>query len=301
MIPDYQSLMRPVLTASSEGEIHIQEVVSRLGNELHLSEDEKAQLLPSGKKTKFANRVEWAKTYLKQAGLVGSTKRGYFRITERGQQALDDNVEVNNVYLSQFEEFQEFKSRSKESVSDNNGKQALEFEDKTPDEILRSSYETLKNTLGAEIIEKLRCVSPQRFEKVIVELLIAMGYGGSSENAGRALGQSGDDGIDGVIDQDPLGVDQVYVQAKRYQETNNVGSGAIRDFFGALNLKKAQKGIFVTTSDFTPSALQTAKDLGMRLVLINGEQLSKLMIRYNVGCRDEDVIYIKQINYDYFE
>ena len=128
-----------------------------------------------------------------------------------------------------------------------------------------------------------------------------MGYGGSSEDAGRAIGKSGDDGVDGVIDQDPLGVDQIYVQAKRYAESNNIGSGAIRDFFGALNLKKAHKGIFFTTSSFSPKAIQTAKDLGMRIVLIDGLRLAKLMIQYNVGCRDEEVLHLKKIDGEFFE
>lgn len=139
------------------------------------------------------------------------------------------------------------------------------------------------------------------FENVIIELLLAMGYGGTSEDAGRALGRSGDDGVDGVIDQDPLGVDQIYVQAKRYRDGNSIGAGAIRDFFGALSLKKAQKGIFVTTSTFSASAIQTARDLGSRIVLIDGVQLAKLLIRYNIGCRDEEVIHLKRIDEDFFD
>jgi len=150
-------------------------------------------------------------------------------------------------------------------------------------------------------MDRVRDASPGFFERLIVELLLAMGYGGASEEAGRALGKTGDDGIDGVIDQDPLGVDQVYVQAKRYGEANSVGAGAMRDFFGALSLKKAQKGIFVTTSSFSPSAVQTAKDLGSRIVLIDGAQLARLMIRYNIGCRDEEIVHLKKIDEDFFE
>jgi len=156
-------------------------------------------------------------------------------------------------------------------------------------------------TLASELLDRVRISPPAFFEKLIVSLLLAMGYGGTSKEAGRPLGQSGDDGIDGVIDKDPLGVDQVYLQAKRYAEGNNIGAGTIRDFYGALSLKRAHKGIFVTTSAFSPSAIQTARDLHSRIVLIDGIQLAQLMIRYNVGCRDEEVLYLKKIDEDFFE
>ena len=154
--------------------------------------------------------------------------------------------------------------------------------------------------LAANLIDQVRAMSPAFFEQLIVDLLLAMGYGGTSAEAGRALGQSGDNGVDGVIDQDPLGVDQIYLQAKRYGPQNSVGPGDIRDFFGALSLKKASKGIFVTTSTFTGPATQTARDLGARIVLIDGDQLARLMIRYNIGCRDKDVLHIKAIDDVYF-
>jgi len=147
----------------------------------------------------------------------------------------------------------------------------------------------------------VRSATPQFFEELIIELLVSMGYGGTSENAGQAIGKSGDDGVDGIIDQDPLGVDQIYVQAKRYAEGNNIGAGAIRDFFGALSLKKAQKGIFFTTSAFSASALQTAKDLGIRIVLIEGKRLTNLMIQYNIGCRDEETLHLKKVDEEFFE
>lgn len=300
MIPDYQTLMRPVLEAASNGEIHIQDITAKLASQFKLTEEEQTQLLPSGRQTTFANRVHWARTYLKQAGLVQATKRGYIAITERGKQALSEQkAPINNSYLKQFSEFQAFQSRGG-SADDQAG--VVEADTTTtPDEILRASHKRLTDALSAEILDKVRKASPAFFEYLIVELLVAMGYGGTAENAGQALGKSGDDGIDGVINQDPLGVDQIYVQAKRYSEGNNVSANAIRDFFGALNLKKAQKGLFFTTADFTPSAMQTAKDLGMRIVLINGQQLAKLMIRYNVGCRDEDIIHIKRLDEDFFE
>ncbi len=300
MIPDYQTLMKPVLRCAAQGEVGISEVVNKLVDEFGLSEEERSELIPSGKQTTFANRVNWAKSYLKQAVLVKATRRGHFVITDRGRAALSNpDIQINNNYLQQFEEFQEFRKRGKDtSVNDN---ESNENEVATPDEVLRKAHEKINKALAVDLLERIRESLPSFFERLIVDLLLGMGYGGSSEDAGRALGQSGDNGIDGVIDQDPLGVDQIYVQAKRYAEGNNIGPGAIRDFFGALSLKKAQKGIFVTTSAFSPSARQTAEGLGSRIVLIDGDQLAKLMIRYNIGCREEEVLSLKKIDEDYFE
>ena len=300
MIPDYQTLMKPVLKCSENGEIKISEVVEALAEQFSLTEEERAELLPSGKQTTFANRVHWAKTYLLKAGLVETTRRGYFVITQRGKEALiNTSTTIDNTYLKQFDEFKAFQGLS----NDNNdtAEQDQGLAKTTPDEELRIAYKKINTALQTDILQRVRAVTPSFFEEVIVELLLAMGYGGAVEDAGRALGRSGDNGVDGVIDQDPLGVDQIYVQAKRYAEGNNVGAGDIRDFFGALNLKKAQKGIFITTSAFSPSAAQTAKDLGSRIVLIDGVELAKLMLRYNIGCRNEDVLYLKKIDEDFFE
>jgi restriction system protein len=203
--------------------------------------------------------------------------------------------------LEQFDEFQDFKNRSKEVASDGVGISEPDASTNTPDESLQAAHKKLDAALASNLLDFVRTASPVFFENLIVDLLIAMGYGGTSENAGRALGQSGDNGVDGVIDQDPLGVDQIYLQAKRYGSTNSVGAGDIRDFYGALSIKKATKGIFVTTSYFTPAADQTARDLGSRIVLIDGPQLAKLMIKYNIGCRDKDVLHIKQIDEGYFD
>lgn len=301
MIPDYQSLMRPVLEHSAAGEIRIGELVDTLSGELGLSQDEREELLPSGKQTVIANRLHWAKSYLKQAGLVRATRRGHFTITERGRDALSKpDQRIDNSFLKQFEEFQDFQSRKPERSDKQKSEIIDETADETPDEILRAAHKKINNALSLDLLDRVREAPPAFFEQLIVELLIAMGYGGSSEEAGRALGKSGDDGIDGVIDQDPLGVDQIYLQAKRYAEGNSIGSGAIRDFFGGLSLKRAQKGIFVTTSAFSPAAIETAKGLGNRIVLIDGRQLAKLMIAYNIGCRDQEILHIKKIDEDYF-
>lgn len=303
MVPDYQALMRPVLECAAHGEVRIREAVDQLADRLELTDDERDELLPSGKQTRFSNRVHWAKSYLKQAGLVKATKRGHFAITDRGEAALaNTSAEINNTYLEQFEEFQEFRARTRDTDRpDDTAETVLTGTEATPDEVLRTAHKKINAALAEELLDRVREASPTFFENLIVELLLAMGYGGTSEDAGRALGKSGDDGIDGIIDQDPLGVDQIYIQAKRYADGNNVGAGAIRDFFGALSLMKAQKGIFVTTSAFSPPANQTAKDLGTRIVLIDGVQLARLMIRYNIGCRDEEILHLKKVDEDFFE
>ncbi len=267
---------------SAVGEIRIGDAVDRLAEQLGLTQNEKTQLLPSGKQTLFGNRVHWAKTYLTKAGLLESTRRGHFRITERGQQ---------------------FKEKSAEDAAQ--GAQPIEptlaSRTETPDEIMRVAHKQVETSLAQDLLDRVRKAPPAFFERLIVNLLLGMGYGGSAADAGRALGRSGDDGVDGVIDQDALGLDRVYIQAKRYAEGNNIGAGAIRDFFGSLDRHKATKGLFVTTSTFSPSAKETADFLSKRIVLIDGEQLARLMIRYNVGCRIEEVLHIKKVDEDFFE
>jgi len=303
MIPDYQTLMLPVLEVARDREMSTRDAVSALADKFKLSEEERENLLPSGKQRTFDNRVNWAKTYLKQAGLVRYPKRGFYIATEEGKSALNKNPKrINNNFLRQYDAFLEFQARKGTQSADNKTEQeSVADTDATPDEILRAAHKSINETLAADLIDRVRQSTPQFFESLIIELLLAMGYGGTSEDAARSLGQSGDNGVDGVVDQDPLGVDQIYVQAKRYAEGNNVGSGDVRDFFGALNLKKAQKGLFFTTSAFSPAAVQTGRDLGMRIVLIDGKQLARLMIRYNVGCRDEDVLHLKKIDEEFFE
>ncbi|WP_377110118.1 restriction endonuclease [Pseudoalteromonas sp. R86517] len=311
MIPNYQDFMRPFLqiayNAHQDGqanEVKLRDVINQLAEQFNLTDEERTETLPSGKQSVLDNRVGWARTYLTKAGLLDVKRRAHFVITPRGIEALKDNVDINNDYLKRFDEFVAFKQKNNEYTETQSTTvvPAAEAEsDITPDEALRSAYRKINDALAEEIIERTRKVTPAFFENLLIELLLAMGYGGTGEGAAHALGKSGDNGIDGVINQDPLGVDQIYIQAKRYAEGNNVGSGDIRDFFGALNLKKAQKGIFITTSDFTPSAMQTAKDLGMRIVLINGKELAKLMLRYNIGSRDEQVLHLKKIDEEFFE
>jgi len=301
MIPDYQTLMRPVLEACANGEVSNPYVIEKLANEYNLTDEERAELLPSGKQARFSNRVQWAKSYLKQAGLLEYTRRSHFIITESGKTVLQSGDRINATYLKRFDSFREFQARTKPIKEDDSETEASLDEFSTPDEIIRAAYKQINNALAEEVLEKARSSSPKFFEALIVDLFIAMGYGGATENAGRSLGQSGDGGVDGVIDQDALGVDQVYLQAKRYADRNTVSSGAVRDFFGALNIRRAQKGIFVTTSIFSPSAIETAKSLGSRIVLIDGFDLARLMIRYGIGCRTEETFNIKKLDDEYFD
>lgn len=303
--------MRPfleiALAAKKQGaeEVKLRDVINQLADTYQLSDDERTETLPSGRQSVLDNRVGWARTYLSKAGLLETTRRAHFVITERGIAALKANVEINNDYLSQFDEFVAFKQKGSDSNSVESASMPSSTDDTandiTPDEALRAAYKKINESLSEDILARTRKMTPAFFENLLIELLLAMGYGGTGDGAATALGKSGDNGVDGVIDQDPLGVDQVYIQAKRYSEGNNVGAGEIRDFFGALNLKRAQKGIFITTSDFTPAAIDTAQNLGNRIVLINGADLAKLMLRYNVGSRDEQVLYLKRIDEEFFE
>ena len=307
-VPDYQSLMLPVLSTATHEEVRFKDVVDRLANQLQITPEDRGELLASGKQTVFNNRVHWAKTYLGKAGLLESTRRGHFRITQRGQKVLDSHPpRIDVPFLDQFPEFQEFKARARASqtkpLTEIDHPQEVDFDNQTetPDEIMRSAHKQIEVALAQDLLERIRAAPPDFFERLIVNLLLSMGFGGSAAAAGRAIGRSGDDGVDGVIDQDALGLDRVYIQAKRYANGNNIGAGAIRDFFGSLDRHKATKGLFVTTSTFSPSARETAEFLSKRIVLIDGEQLTKLMIRHNVGCRVEDTLHIKKIDEDFFE
>jgi len=303
-IPDYQSLMLPVLTASTNGEVRIGAVVDQLAGQLSLTPEERAELLPPGKQTIFSNRVHWAKTYLGKAALIESTRRGHFKITLRGQQVLDSRpARIDNAFLNQFDEFQQFTEKSVQGAAEGEHPAVPTFESQraTPDEAMRVAHRQIEEALAQELLDRIQAAPPDFFERLIVNLLLKMGFGGSAADAGRALGRSGDDGVDGVIDQDALGLDRIYIQAKRYANGNNIGPGAIRDFFGSLDRHKATKGLFVTTSTFSSAAKETSEFLSKRIVLIDGEQLTKLMIRHSVGCRVEDTLDIKKIDEDFFD
>jgi restriction system protein len=297
--------MLPVLRQAASGEVRIGDVVDRLAKELELSPEDAAEILPSGKQTRFANRTHWAKSYLGKAGLVELTGRGKFRISARGRKVLESPPSAINIkFLEQFPEFLAFKKISDDPERLDAGTADLvEASGATPDELMRQAYAALEQEIADELLQRIRAAPPVFFERLVIQLLLAMGYGGSSARAGKALavGKTGDGGVDGVIDQDALGLDRVYVQAKRYADGNIVGPGAIRDFFGALDSFKAAKGLFITTSTFSSSSIKTAESLSKRIVLIDGPQLSRLMIRFDVGCRIEDTLHIKKIDEEFFE
>jgi len=305
-IPDYQTLMLPVLKIAGDGREHrIGDVVSQLAQDFGLTAEEQQQRLPSGKQFTFANRVHWARTYLVQAGLLEATKRAHFKITDRGRKALAEGPpRIDVEYLMQFPEFVQFKERSWVPGSEI----ALEFVEslavapqvETPDELLRSTAKQIETALKKELLSRILAAPPSFFEGLIVGLLLAMGYGGSREEAGKIVGRSGDGGIDGVIDQDALGLDRVYVQAKRYAAEHGVSEPEVRAFSGSLGAAKANKGVFVTTSYFSQPALNFVERHPYTIVLIDGERLADLMVRHNVGVRIDETLYLKKVDEDFF-
>ncbi len=306
-IPDYATLMLPVLKVAGDGQEHrIGDVVTQLARDFGLTEEEQQQILPSGKQAAFANRVGWAKTYLVQAGLLEATKRAHFKITDRGKKALAEGPpRIDGEYLSQFAEFVQFKERGRvhgtEAYTGVGETPRVPPQAETPDELLRSTVKQIETALKKELLDRILAAPPAFFERLIVALLLAMGYGGSREEAGKIVGRSGDGGIDGVIDQDALGLDRVYVQAKRYRAENAVSEPEIRAFSGSLGAAKANKGVFVTTSYFTQPAQNFAERHPCKIVLIDGERLAALMIRHNVGVHIDETLYLKKVDEDFFE
>lgn len=299
-IPDYQSIMLPLLKfVGDEREYSLREVTNALAKQFLLNETDLQELLPSGKQGVFINRVGWARTYLSKAELLVSTKRGFFKISNRGVEILNQNLpSINNKILKQFPEFNEFQNRKNEKFDKANVKVDEEDENKTPEESLEIAYRIIRVNLAIEIVEKIKSCSPNFFEFLVVDLLVKMGYGGTREDAGERLGKSGDGGIDGIIKEDRLGLDVIYLQAKRWE--NIVGRPEIQKFAGALQEQRARKGVFITTSDFTREAREFAAMIDSKIILIDGEQLAELMIDYNVGVANATVYEIKRIDSDYF-
>lgn len=302
-IPDYQTLMLPVLRTAADGKEHrIRDVIESLANQFGLTEEERRQLLPSGRQATFDNRVHWAKGYLAQAKLLEATQRGRFKITDRGREALKANPpRIDNNYLLRFPEFVDFRRRTPGSVETPlAGDVEIGSNSATPDELLRSTMKQIEQTLKKDLLDRVIGAPPAFFERLIVTLLLSMGYGGAREEAGQVVGRSGDGGIDGVIDQDRLGLDRVYIQAKKYAPENAVSEPEIRAFSGSLGAAKANKGVFVTTSYFTQPAHAFAERHPFRIVLIDGEELAGLMLRHNVGARIDDTLYLKKLDEDFF-
>jgi restriction system protein len=299
-VPDYQSLMLPLLRYCRDGVDHsLAEVVNALAKELVLSESDVSETLPNSGQSKLVNRVGWAKSYLKQAGLLEIPKRGLFRITDRGQQTLTAGVASLDVkYLEQFPEFKSFRTRSRQRETTDILAKELVLE-ATPDELMAGGYKQLREALAIELLERIKSVSPSRFEELVVELLLKMGYGGTQEDAGRVVGKSGDGGIDGIINEDRLGLDVIYIQAKRWEA--DVGRPEIQKFVGALAGNKANKGVFITSSGFSKGATEYAAQVNHRVVLIDGPMLAELMMDHDLGVSTKDVYTVKRLDTDYFE
>ena len=297
-IPDYQTIMLPLLQFASDGKEHsLRDAIDSLATEFKLSDDEKKELLPSGQQEVFNNRVGWARTYLKKAGLIETTRRGHFQITSRGKEVLAGKPKRIDVhFLEQFEEFQQFRALRHTPATDTTTE--VEELTTTPEESLETAYKRLRDTLAVELLQQLKLSSPSLFEKIVVELLVKMGYGGSRQDAGRAIGKSGDEGIDGIIKEDRLGLDIIYIQAKRWE--NTVGRPEVQKFAGALQGQRARKGIMITTSSFTQEAQEYASRIDSKIVLIDGERLSQLMIDNNLGVSPMASYEIKKLDSDYF-
>ncbi len=291
--------MLPLLRFAEDQKEHsLHEAITSLAKRFSLSKDELQELLPSGKQAVFVNRVGWARTYLSKAGLLRATKRGFFKISTSGLDILSHNPNrIDNRTLRQFPAFNEFQNRKNEKTT-KPVIEELEETYNTPEESLETAYQSIRNALANEILEKVKSCSPVFFERLVVELLVAMGYGGTLQDAGKAVGKSGDGGIDGIIKEDRLGLDVIYLQAKRWE--GNVSSPELQKFAGALLGNQARKGVFITTSNFTKQAKDYVKTITSNIILINGEELAELMIDYNVGVSVASTYEIKKIDSDYF-
>ncbi|RRD01823.1 restriction endonuclease [Amphritea balenae] len=298
--------MRPLLVAVQDGQTHrFNDVIESVCNYFQLTEEEMRERLPSGKQTYIKNRLAWARTYMNKAGLTAAPGRGQIQITDRGLQAIQDCPDRVDVrYLRQYPEFVEFhkvKSKPNTAIAEDRTSEVAETADDTdPQERLERAHTEIQQALASDILESIQEQTPQFFEKLVVDLMQSMGYGGWSEQSGSATQYSNDGGIDGVINEDPLGLDTIYLQAKRYSNTNIIHRPEIDTFIGALTRQGARKGVFITTSRFSKGAVEAAKGLNMSIVLIDGEQLAQLMIKHNLGVSVKQTYQLQTLDTDYF-
>ena len=306
-VPDFQTLMLPALREFADGADHVtKDIRQRVADRLKLTPEDIGEVLPSGGQTRFANRAAWAIVYMKQAALLESVRRGVYRITPRGQEVLAAAPDqLNMQFLERYPEYRDFRAR--QSIpSDNSGKQeaTTDSTDKpvapvlTPDEQIRAGYQLLRANLASQLLERVRKASPAFFENLVIKLLVAMGYGGTQADAAKVVGQSGDGGIDGIIKEDRLGLESIYVQAKRWEAT--VGRPTVQQFAGALHGQRARKGVMITTSNFSREAVEYAKNSQIAIILIDGEQLADFMIEFGVGVSEGETIKLKRLDEDYF-
>ncbi len=298
-IPDFQSVMRPVLNAVADGApLGLSTLRERITDEFLLSEEERHERLPSGRQTVINNRVGWARTYLNKAGLLSIPAKGLVQITPRGLEALTTGPERITVgWLKRYPEFAEFHT-ARPSGTDSEALPVTIDEDITPDEQLSQAHQALMKSLADDLLAQVRAATPNFFEQLVVDLMITMGYGGSRKEAGRATQQTNDDGIDGIIKEDKLGLDVISLQAKRW--TNTVHRPEIDKFIGALTRQRARKGVFITTSEFSAGAREAALGLDIKVVLIDGVELARLMVENNLGCSVKHTYEVKQLDSDYF-
>ncbi|ARU87325.1 restriction endonuclease [Pseudomonas sp. M30-35] len=298
-IPDFQSVMRPVLaTVQSGAPLPLNELRERVADQFQLTDEERKERLPSGQQTVMNNRVGWARTYLNKAGLLTIPSKGMVQITARGLDALANGPERITVsWLKQFPEFADFHT-AKPQAADVPPMVELDSAETTPDEQLAEAHQALLQSLVDELLVQVRAATPSFFEQLVVDLMIAMGYGGSRKEAGKATQATNDDGIDGIIKEDKLGLDVIYLQAKRW--TNTVHRPEIDKFIGALTRQRARKGVFITTSDFSQGARDAALSLDIKVVLVDGVELASLMVENNLGVSVKQVYQVKQIDSDYF-
>jgi restriction system protein len=298
-VPDFQSFFVPLLNAMADGgEYALVDVRKQVQAELQLSDADVLEKLPSGTQTKFANRLAWAAVYFAKAAVLRRVRRGVFQIADRGKELLaEKHPKITSKILSRYPEFVEFHKGSADQ-SDNHAPNAKEGS-QTPEEQLVASYEVLRQALAAELLDTVKKSSPAFFEKLVVELLVAMGYGGSIEDAGKAVGGAGDGGIDGIIKEDRLGLDVVYVQAKRWGGV--VGRPVVQAFAGSLEGHRARKGVLITTSGFSQDAFEYVQRIEKKIVLIDGKQLADYMIDFEVGVTKGKAYIVKKIDQDYFE
>lgn len=302
-VPDYQSLMLPVLSVAAGGETSVPETAALVADQLGLTEEDREQLLPSGRQRLLHNRVHWAKFYMSKAGLVESPKRGRFVASAIGRQLIASQPDTINVEtLKNYPAFVDFTNSSAAQVQSDEvtATTAAASSESTPEEQIEAANAVLHAALKADVLQSVLGQSPTFFERVIVDLLVAMGYGGSHERAALRLGKSGDGGVDGVIDEDRLGLDRIYVQAKRYAATSSVGRPEVQGFVGSLVGLGATKGVFVTTSSYSGPAIDYVKHLPQRVILIDGDRLAELLVEHEVGVRVSRTIAVKRIDEDYF-
>jgi restriction system protein len=300
-VPGYQEFMRPLLEVVNDGQDHnVRQAYSQVADGLGLTEADRQELIPSGTQRLLDNRAGWAKTYLLKAGMLESLRRAFIRITPRGRQALEGNERIDSRYLRRFPEFVEFQRGDGEekATGEEQSREANVTTDTTPEELILSGYQQVQTALASDLLERVKAASPTFFERLVVQLLVAMGYGGSMEDAGRAIGRSGDEGIDGIIKEDRLGLDVIYLQAKRWERT--IGRPDIQQFAGALQGQRARKGVFITTSAFSGEARDYAGRIDTRIILIDGTELAKLMITHGVGVTPVAVYELKRVDSDFF-